>query len=257
MENVNVLLEPIRGSLYQIGAFLPRVLLAIAILIVGWLVAKAVRFALVKGLRAVNFNVVTEKAGIDGFLRQGGGEFDTIGLLGALAYWLVIFAALMIAFNSLDLAYVTDLIGRIVLFVPRVMIAVVILVFGAYFARFVSAALTAYLRKIGVDEARFVGRLSLYAIMVFVVLIALDQLGLGDILRQTFLILVSAVALALALAFGLGNRDLAGEVTREWYLRYKTERDAIERETDSVEAAEIAQGELESGKRSERLSADR
>ena len=142
MDNVNVLLEPIRGSLYQIGAFLPRVLLAIVILIAGWLIAKAVRFALDKGLRAVNFNVVTEKAGIDGFLRQGGGEIDTVSLLAALAYWLVIFAALMIAFNSLDLAYVTDVIGRIVLFVPRVMIAVVVLVFGAYFARFVSAALT-------------------------------------------------------------------------------------------------------------------
>jgi hypothetical protein len=216
MDNVNVLLEPIRGSLYQIGAFLPRVLLAIVILIAGWLVAKAVRFALVKGLRAMNFNVVTEKAGIDGFLRQGGGALDTVGLLGALAYWLVILAALMIAFNSLDLAYVTDLIGRIVLFVPRVMIAVVILVFGAYFARFVSAALTAYLRNIGVGEARFVGRLSLYAIMVFVILIALDQVGLGDILRQTFLILVAAVALALALAFGLGGQRRAAELIDRW-----------------------------------------
>ena len=111
--------------------------LAIAILIAGWLVAKAVRFALVKTLRAINFNVITEKAGIDAFLRQGGGDIDTIRVLGALAYWLVILAALMIAFNSLDLAYVTDLVGRVVLFVPRVMVAVVILVFGAYFARFV------------------------------------------------------------------------------------------------------------------------
>ena len=216
MDNVNVLLEPIRGSLYQIGAFLPRVLLAIVILIAGWLIAKAVRFALDKGLRAVNFNVVTEKAGIDGFLRQGGGEIDTVSLLAALAYWLVIFAALMIAFNSLDLAYVTDVIGRIVLFVPRVMIAVVVLVFGAYFARFVSAALTAYLSNIGVDEARLVGRLSLYAIMVFVVLIALDQVGLGDVLRQTFLILVAAIALALALAFGLGGQRRASELIDRW-----------------------------------------
>jgi hypothetical protein len=216
MDNVNVLLEPIRGSLYQIGAFLPRVLLAIVILIAGWLIAKAVRFALVRGLRAINFNIVTEKAGIDGFLRQGGGEIDTVSLLGALAYWLVIFAALMIAFNSLDLAYVTDLVGRIVLFVPRVMIAVVILVFGAYFARFVSAALTAYLSNIGVGEARFVGRLSLYAIMVFVVLIALDQVGLGEILRQTFLILIAAIAFALALAFGLGGQRRAAELIDRW-----------------------------------------
>ena len=70
------------------------------------------RFAIVKALRALNFNVVTEKAGIDHFLQQGGADIDTVRVLGALFYWLVILAALMIAFNSLDLAYVTDLIGH-------------------------------------------------------------------------------------------------------------------------------------------------
>jgi hypothetical protein len=216
MNDVNVLLEPIRASLHQIGAFLPRVLLAIAILIVGWLAAKAIRFALVRTLRALNFNVVTEKAGIDGFLRQGGGDVDTIRVLGALAYWLVLLAAVMIAFNSLDLAYVTDLVGRVVLFVPRVMVAVVVLVFGAYFARFVAAAFTTYLRNVGVTEAGVLGRLVLYAIMVFVVLIALDQLGLGEVLRQTFLIIVGALALALALAFGLGGQRRAAELIERW-----------------------------------------
>ncbi|MEO8536906.1 MAG: hypothetical protein ABI533_05225, partial [Betaproteobacteria bacterium] len=211
MENVNVMLEPIRESLHQIGAFLPRLLLAILILVVGWLVAKAVRFAIERSLRALNFNVVTEKAGIDHFLQQGGSDIDTVRVLGGLFYWLVILAALMIAFNSLDLAYVTDLIGRIVLFVPKVMVAVVILVFGAYFARFVAAALSSYLRTIGVGEALLVGRLAFYAIMIFVVMIALDQIGLGEIIRQTFLILVGALALALALAFGLGGRRRAAE----------------------------------------------
>jgi hypothetical protein len=220
MENVNVLLEPIRESLHQIGTFLPRLLLAILILIAGWLVAKAARFAIVRTLRALNFNVVTEKAGIDHFLKQGGTDIDTIRVLGGLFYWLVILAALMIASNSLDLAYVTDLIGRIVLFVPKVIVAVVILVFGTYFARFVASALTTYLRNIGVGEAGVVGRLALYAIIVFVIVIALDQMGLGDIIRQAFLIIVAAVALALALAFalafGLGGQKHATELIERW-----------------------------------------
>jgi len=214
--DVNMLLDSIRESMYQIGVFLPRLLLAIVILIIGWLFAKAVRFATVRTLRAVNFNVVTDKAGIDHFLKQGGAEIDTIRVLGALFYWLVILAALMIASNSLDLAYVTDLIGRIVLFVPKVMVAVVILVFGVYFARFVGAALTTYLHSIGVGEAGLVGRLALYAIVVFVVMIALDQMGLGDIIRQAFLIIVAAIALGLALAFGLGGQKRAGELIDRW-----------------------------------------
>src|SRR4029434_9040537 len=125
----------------------------------------------------------------------GGSEIDTIRVLGGLFYWLVILAALMIAFNRLELAYVTDLIGRIVVFLPKVMIAIVILVFGAYFARFVATALSGYLRSRHVGEAGLVGRIAMYAIMIFAAMIALDQTGLGDIIRETFLIIVAAVAL--------------------------------------------------------------
>ena len=214
--DVNMLLESVRESLHQVGVFLPRLLLAIVILVVGWVIAKAVRFAVVKALRAINFGVVTEKAGIDHFLKQGGAHIDTVRVLGGLAYWLVILAALMVASNSLDLAHVTDLVGRVVLFVPKVMFAVVILVFGAYFARFVGSALTTYLRDTHVGEASLIGRLTLYAIMVFVIMIALDQMGLGDIIRQAFLIIVAAIGLGLALAFGLGGQKRAGELIERW-----------------------------------------
>jgi mechanosensitive ion channel-like protein len=214
--DVNMLLESTRESLHQIGVFLPRLLLAIVVIAIGWLVAKAVRFAIVKALRAINFNVVTEKAGIDHFLKQGGTEVDTIRVLGGLSFWLVILAALMIASNSLDLTFVTDLIGRIVLFVPKVMLAVVILVFGAYFARFVASALTRYLSDTHVGEAGLIGRLALYAIMVFVIMIALDQIGVGDIVRQAFLIIIAGIALGLALAFGLGGQKRAADVIERW-----------------------------------------
>jgi len=232
--DVNMLLESIRESLHQIGVFLPRLLLAIVILIAGWLIAKTVRFAIIRALRAINFNVVTEKAGIDHFLKQGGADIDTVRVLGSLSYWLVILAALMIASNSLDLAYVTDLIGRIVLFVPKVMVAVVILVFGVYFARFVGAALTTYLRSIGVGEAGLVGRLALYAIVVFVVMIALDQMGLGDIIRQAFLIIVAAIGLGLALALGLGGQKRAAELIERWSRHSVEEKPGARGQTKSV-----------------------
>jgi len=232
--DVNMLLESVRESLHQVGAFLPRLLLAVVILVLGWLVAKAVRFAIVKGLRAINFNVVTDKAGVDQFLKQGGANIDTVRVLGSLAYWLVILAALMVASNSLDLAYVTDLIGRIVLFLPKVMFAVVILVFGAYFARFVGSALTKYLHENRVGEAGLIGRLALYAIMVFVIMIALDQMGLGDIIRQAFLIIIAAIALGLALAFGLGGQKRAADLIERWSRQTNDKEPAARDQTKSV-----------------------
>lgn len=216
MERVDILLEPVRVFLVQVGEFLPKVLLALLILFAGWLFAKGVKFAVVKALKAINFNVLTEKAGMDDFLRQGGSEIDTTSILGLLVYWLVILAALMVAFNGLGLAYVTDILGRIVLFVPQVMVAVLIVAFGAYFARFIGATLTAYLRNVGIADAEVLGRLARYAIMMFVVLIALDQMHLGEIIRQSFLIILAAVALALALAFGLGGQKRAANLLDRW-----------------------------------------
>ncbi|HTL26741.1 MAG TPA: hypothetical protein VL280_09005 [Burkholderiales bacterium] len=215
-----LLIEPIRVFLRQVGDFLPRLALAGLVLIGGWLLAKAVRFAVVKGLRAVNLNVITERSGLDGFLRQGGLEADTADLLALLAYWMVILAALVIAFNGLGLTYITDLIGRVVLFVPKVIVAVLILAFGAYFAAFIGGTVTAYCRNVGIRDAELLGRLARYAIVTFVVLIALDQVNVGgDIIRQSFLILLAGIVLALALAFGLGGRDWAARMLERWWPR--------------------------------------
>ena len=217
-----LLVEPIRGFLYQVGDFLPRLALAALVLIGGWLLAKAVRFAVVKGLRAVNLNVVTQRSGLDGFLRQGGLESDTADVFGVLFYWLVILASLVIAFNSLGLTYITDLIGKVVLFVPKVIVALLILAFGAYFAAFIGGTVSAYCRNVGIRDADLLGRLARYAIVVFVVLIALDQVNVGgDIVRQTFLIVLAGVVLALALAFGIGGKDWAAEMLERWWPRRK------------------------------------
>jgi len=119
MQNIDVMLEPLRALLAQVGAFTPRLFLAAALLLGGWLLAKAFRFSVVKALRALNFHVLTERAGIDGFLQQGGTEKDTTEIFGWIAYVLVILASLIVAFNSLGLTQVTDLLGRVLLFVPR------------------------------------------------------------------------------------------------------------------------------------------
>jgi flagellar biosynthesis protein FliQ len=217
MEQVSLALEPVRAFLAQLGAFLPRLILAILILIAGWLLAKFLRFAIIRGLKAVNFNVLADRAGIDGFLQQGGIKTDTLGILGMLVYWFMILVAFMVAFNSLGLAYVTDLIGRVLMFIPKVIVAVLILAFGAYFARFMATTVTAYFRNIGLEDAGLLGRITLYAIMVFVVLMALDQMSIGgDIIRHSVLILLAGVVLAVALAFGLGGQKWAATLLERW-----------------------------------------
>jgi hypothetical protein len=218
------IIDPLRGILLQIGAFLPRLAIALLAVLAGWLLAKAARFALVKSLRAINFNVLTERAGLDGFLRQGGIRSDTTDVFGVLVYWLVVLAALVLAFNTLGLNYITDLLRQVVMFVPRLMVALVILAFGAYFARFIGGAVMAYCRTVGIQDGDILGRLAQYAVLAFVVLIALEHMQIGgDIVRHAFLILLAGVILALALAFGLGGREWAAQLLEHWWPRGRSE----------------------------------
>jgi hypothetical protein len=220
MQDLNVLLEPVRALLQQIGAFLPRLLVAAGVLIVGWLLAKAARFTIAKALRAFNFHVLTERAGIDNFLQQGGTEKDATDLFAMIVYWLVILAALIVAFNGLGLSQVTELLTRVMLFLPKLLVALLLLIFGAYFGRFIGQAIITYLRNAEIADADLLGHAVQYAIVAFVILLAFDHLDIGGgLIQNTFQILLAGVVLALALSFGLGGRERAAQLLERWFPR--------------------------------------
>jgi hypothetical protein len=141
-------------------------------------------------------------------------------VFGVLAYWLVILASLLIAFNGMGLSYIADLLGRIVWFVPNVFVALLVLAFGSYFAKFVGDAVASYFRGVKMQDAVLFGKVAQYAVMAFVILIALDQIKVGgDIVRESFLVILAGVVFALALAFGLAGKDWAKAQIERWWPR--------------------------------------
>lgn len=221
-EQVNVALNTMREFLLQLAGFLPKLIAAVFILIAGWLLAKAVLFAVVKGLRLINFGVLTDKAGIDKFLRQGGLRKTTIDILGILFYWLIILATWLVAFNALGLTVVSDLVSRIMQFIPNVIVSIIILTIGLYFARFMSDSVVTYGKNVGLDDAVLMGRLTRYAIMIFVIIISLGQMNIGEaILYPAFLILFGGVVFAASLAFGLGSQKWAGIQLEKFFNKAK------------------------------------
>jgi hypothetical protein len=201
---------------------LPDIVAAIGIVIFGWLIAKLVRFAVERALRAVNFNVLTERAGTDHFLQQGGLRGDTTTIFGLLAYWVVILAALMGASDKVGLLHLTDILHRILLYSPKILISMLIAVFGAYFARFVGNAVITYCADARIPDSELLGKIAQYLIMAFVIMIALSQLEVGgDIVQRTFLVILGGIVLALALAFGLGGKDWAAAMLERWWPRHK------------------------------------
>lgn len=210
MDKVGEVFEPVTYFLYQLGHFLPKLGMAIVVLLVGWLLAKVLHAAVLRGLKYANFGELTAKAGIDKFLKQGGVKKNTSQILALLVYWLVMLATLLVASEVVQLDVVSALFNSITLFIPKVIVAVLILSIGFYFARIISEIIIAYGKNVGMKDAEIIGRVAQYAIMAFVIVIALGQMDIGNaILVPAFLILFGGVVFALSLAFGLGGQKWA------------------------------------------------
>ena len=213
MDQVNLIMDSVNTYFVEIGRFLPKFTGALIVLVLGWLIAKASRWTIVRGLKLVQFNVVTEKAGVDGFLKNGGSRMTTIDVLGVLGYWLIILVTLLTAFNALGLGVVSELLRRVALFVPNVIVAVLMVAIGLYFARLLAESVVTYSKNVGLVDADLLGRITRYAIMAFVVILALAQMDVGgEILKNAFYIAFGAACFGAALAFGLGSQKQAGEM---------------------------------------------
>ncbi len=213
MEQFNGILESLNRFWIDIGAFLPNLLVAALLLIIGWIVAKVVQNVTIRGLRFLRIDVFAERSGIEDFLLKGGVRFTAVTLIAALIYWTILFVVFLAVLNTLGLDIAAELFNQVILYIPNVIVAIALLIFGTLFAQFVQSALFTYLNNIGISGARLVSGIAKYAIIVFVISIALEQLAIGgDILVSAFQIAFGAFCLALALAFGLGGRDWAARV---------------------------------------------
>jgi Conserved TM helix len=214
----NMLVETTREFVHRTAEFLPQLVMALVVVLIGYLIAKVARFLVERGLRAVNLNVLTERAGTDNFLAQAGFRGDTCTLFGLLAFWLVLIESLVEAFKSLGLTYITDLLHRVVLFTPNLLIAMLVVIFGSYCARFVGNAVENFCREAEVPDGDVLSRLARYIILAFVIMVALSQVEIGgEIVQHTFLIILAGLMLALALAFGLGGREWAAALLQRWW----------------------------------------
>lgn len=213
MRQIDVFLASVTSFWTQLAGFVPQLLAAMVLLVLGWLVAKVVRTGMVKLLRALQFDRLSERSGIEAFLKQGQLTVSLSGLLAGLVYWLIILIVIVTVSNSLGLHLVAELFNRVVLYIPNVIVAILILVLGAILARFINRLIFAYLNNIGLEGALTISTLSEYAVLVFVFFVALEQLEIGrQLITAAFIIGFGAIGLALALAFGLGGRDWAAGV---------------------------------------------
>jgi hypothetical protein len=209
----STLLGSLRESWSSVVAVLPDLIVALILLIAGWLIARLLRRLVIRVLRAARVDEIAERAGIDDFLVQGGVEITTVTLIAGTLYWLILAAVFITLLDALGLRTADILLDRIAVFVPNLIVAVGILVFGSLLARVIGGLVFSYLSNIGSAAAAPIGALARYALLVFVLFMAAEQLAIRtEVLVSAFQIAFAALCLAAALAFGLGGREWAQQV---------------------------------------------
>jgi len=212
-EQFDLILDSLQSSWFQIAAYLPRVLTAIVLLILGWLIARTVQRVVVRLLRLARLEAAAEQTGVDDFLVRGGVRFTVVTLIGEIFYWGLLLIFAVAVFNLIGLTMSPESVARLTSYVPNVMAALVVLIFGSLGARLIRGLVVAYLGNVGVKGSDRIGFLVQAALVGFVVLLALEQLRIDvKLLASAFQLAFGGFCLALALAFGLGGRNWAESI---------------------------------------------
>jgi small-conductance mechanosensitive channel len=208
------LLQPLQNALSTFFSFLPQLLGAIIILIIGYIVAKILQAVVGRVLKSVGFDGWMEKGGIKQFFDRAQTSYTPATVIGRLVFWFVFIIALTMAADALGIPQVSAVLGQLIAFIPSIIAAILILILAALLANFVSGVVR------GATGSGLLASVIRYAIIVYAVFAAITELGIAvELTAPTFLILLGAVALAAAIAFGLGGREVAQDILRKAYNR--------------------------------------
>ncbi|MDP1658411.1 MAG: hypothetical protein Q8L73_03565 [Methylotenera sp.] len=200
----------------QVAMFFPKLLAVIVILFFGWLVAKVARAGINRFLKFVKFDQYAGKSGLESFLKHDNFDVSLSGVVSQVVYWLVILLFVITGANALGLTEVAVMLNQLANYLPKIIVAIVVLIFGTLLSRFINRLVFAWLHGIKFDGALAISTSAEYLVQIFAIFVALEQLDIGtQLITALFVILFGAVFLALAIAFGLGGKDWAAKIINE------------------------------------------
>jgi mechanosensitive ion channel-like protein len=215
---------------------IPKVLGFLVIVIVGWLIASLVEKGVAALLRAVKFNDLSQRSGLSDFVARMGTRTDSAGLIGLIVKWFIRLIALVVAFDALGLPAVSGVLRQLLLWLPNVVVAMVVLVIGGLAARALGNLVRGATSEAGMGNPDVLARVASITVWGFAIVVAVNQIGVAtELVNTLFMAFVGAFALGAALAFGLGGRDTAAEIVRNWYSKARQKSGEIARTADAME----------------------
>ncbi len=208
----DVLTASFQNLWFGVVSFVPNLVVALIILMLGWLVGALFGRAIWQVFRSLRVDEALRRAGFEGVLRRGGINLDSGAFIGGLVKWFVIVVFLIASFNVLGLTEVNLFLEQVVIaYLPRVIVAALILLVGGVVGDIAQRVVITAGKSAEIHSAHFAGTISKWAVWIFAILVALSQLGIAAAFSQTlFTGIVIAISLALGLSFGLGGQEAAG-----------------------------------------------
>ena len=213
------LVEAVTASLHQILDFLPAIILALMLLGFGYFLARIVSIAVIRLLQLMGFDRLLSRTAIQTLLERSGTKQKSSEILGLVGFWIIFLVFLIKASDTLGLSMVSDALTGIAHYIPKVGIAVLVLILGLIAANFVRELITMTCSSAGITHGTMVAQAVYVAVVLLIVVTAIDALGIDtELLNSTIVILLAGLIGGAALSFGLGSRNAVANLIAAHYL---------------------------------------
>jgi len=238
----DAVLTSVTQALALFLAAIPKIIGFVIILVIGWIVAGLVAKGVSAVLRGTRFNDMSQRSGFAGFVRGTGVHTDPTEFVADIAKWFIRLITLVVGFDALGLPAVSDILRQLLLWLPNLAVAIVVLVIGGLAANALAGLVRGATAEADIGHPELLANIARVAVWTFAIVVAVNQIGIArELVNTLFMATVGAVALALGLAFGIGGRDTAAEIVREWYARSRRAA------SDMRDVAEKIQRDVEAG----------
>ena len=241
-----IFLESLTVMGENIMAALPGIIMAILIIIIGWIVAKILRLAVSKGLRLIKFDKLFENINAAEFLDKANISISPSHFVGKFVYWIILLIFFVLASDTLGWIVVSESISDLIFYLPKLFSAIVVFVIGLYIANFIKKALLGIFDSLNVTTGKVISSIAFYIIIVIISITALNQAGVDtQIVTSNVNLIIGGVLLAFAVAFGFGAKDILGNILSAFYSRntfkigQKIEIGEIKGEIEKIESTSV------------------
>jgi len=201
------------GALNTFLSAIPRIIGFVVVLIVGWIISGLLARGVEALLHAVKFNDLARRSGFADFVQKMGVKDDSSAVIASIVKWFVRLITLVVAFDTLGLPAVSNVLQQLLLWLPNLVVALVVLVIGGLAANALSQLVRGTTEQAGFTNPDMLATVTKVAVWGFAIVVAVNQLGIATTLINTLLIgIVGAFSIAFGLAFGLGGRDRAAQM---------------------------------------------